>query len=283
MLWLFALAAAPLLLGTPPPLQDLPNHLASAFIAEHLADYPTLELNGYLRSNSALALWLHLLGGPLGLVGAARLFLALVLAATAASLAWLGWTVGGPGRMASIALLGWPLVHHFFVATGLLNFSLSLAGAWTILALDHRRTDRRRPPPGPPPRGAGRRLPRLLVRPSLSRHPRRRTGGAAGRSPAPRPDGGSAGPFPAVGPLLPAVLLSVATAVAHLLKPATRPFLPTNRVQFDNPWITLGHLWIAGAGRLQLARGHDPAAPAAACWCSPGGTGAARFRTSPGR
>ena len=42
------------------------------------------------------------------------------------------------------------------------------------------------------------------------------------------------------------MLLSVATAVVHLLKPATRPFLPTNRVQFDNPWITLGHLWIQG-------------------------------------
>jgi hypothetical protein len=253
MLWFFALAAAPLLLGTAPPLQDLPNHLASAFVAEHLQDYPGIEVNGYLRSNSALALWLHLLAGPLGWVGAARAFLALVLAATAASLAWLGWTVGGPARMASIALLGWPLVHHFFVATGLLNFSLGLAGAWAALALAYRRERALHPgaEDGPmarawPERAAGVAVPLLawyahpfpitlaaglVVLQSVRGEPPRRW--------LPRS-------LPAVAPFLPALALSLATAVAHLAKPAARPVLVAGPLGFDKPWDSLVHLWVYG-------------------------------------
>ena len=259
MLWLFALAAAPLLLGTVPPLQDLPNHLASAYIAEHIADYPALEVNGYLRSNSALALWLHLLGGPLGLAGAARLFVALVLAASAASLAWLGWTVGGPERMASIALLGWPLVHHFFVATGLLNFSLGLAGAWTALALAYRKARPGRsdaPPwltslalvavsvaawyahPFPITIATG-----LVVLDALTPD----AGGEPQRAGFPKlTTGWVHRAWAAALPFLPALVLSLATAAAHLLKPAERRILPASGMHFDPPWETFARLWTHG-------------------------------------
>ena len=249
MLWFFALAAAPLLLGTPPPLQDLPNHLASAFIAEHLQDYPGLEVNGYLRSNSALALWLHLLGGPLGLIGAARAFVALVLAATAASLAWLGWSVGGPGRMASIALLGWPLVHSFFVAIGFLNFSLGLAGAWAALALAHRREQAQRDAAihrGALERAAGVAVP--LIAWYAHPFPITLATGLVGLQAV---LGAPARQWPsrslrAVAPFLPALVLSLATAAAHLAKPAARPVLFSNPIGFDTPWDSLVHLWVYG-------------------------------------
>jgi hypothetical protein len=254
MLWFFALAAAPLLLGTPPPFQDLPNHLASAYIAEHLQDYPGIEVNGYLRSNSALALGLHLLGGPLGLIAAARLCVALVLAATAASLAWLGWSVGGPARIASIALLGWPLVHHFFVSMGLLNFSLGLAGAWAALALAHRRI-RAGSAPGAEATPSGRRwLERVaLVVVSLAAwyaHPFP-IAVAAGLVALQALQGEPPGRWPlrsvrAVAPFLPALLLSVGTAATHLVKPAERPVLQGNPLHFDPPLDSLKYLWMHG-------------------------------------
>src|SRR5262249_38429707 len=210
-----------------------------------------LDANGYLRSNSALALWLHLLGGPLGLIGAARLFLAFLLAATAATLAWLGWTLRGPAAMASIALLGWPLVHHFFVSMGLLNFWLGLAGALAALALAYRlsrsgsvhdaSTGRRRGAqvalvavaivawyahPFPIALAAG-----LVVLEALRGEPARRWPLVSTR---------------AVAPFLPALFLSVVTAAVHFLKPAERPVLRGNPLHFDPPWDSLLYLWKRG-------------------------------------
>src|SRR5262249_33247731 len=103
--------------------------------------YPDLQANGFLRSNALLALWLHLLGGPLGLVGAARLFVACTLAAMAVALAWLGSSLAGPERLPSVTLAAWPVGHCFFVPVGVLNFSVGTAGALGALALARRREE----------------------------------------------------------------------------------------------------------------------------------------------
>ncbi len=44
---LFVLAAWPLALVPVPPLQDLPNHLATATILAHPAEYPVFVFNGF--------------------------------------------------------------------------------------------------------------------------------------------------------------------------------------------------------------------------------------------
>jgi len=59
---LFALAAWPLLLVDVPPLQDLPNHLATAHIIAHPDLYPEYVFNGFLKSNSLLTLWFYAVG-----------------------------------------------------------------------------------------------------------------------------------------------------------------------------------------------------------------------------
>jgi hypothetical protein len=239
---LFVIGAAPLLLGTVPPLQDLPNHLASAFIAEHLADYPDLQVNGFLRSNALLALWLHLLGGPLGLVGAARLFVAATLLAMAAALAWLGFSLAGPERLPSVTLLAWPMVHGFFVPVGLLNFSVGIAGALGALALA-----------------------RLRERePSTARTVGLAALGMAAWYGHPFPITIATGlvglevllsapwrSWPrrlalAVGPFVPALLLSVVTAAVHALKPEARPPLIEAGIFYLSPWETVGQLWAHG-------------------------------------
>lgn len=241
---LFVVAAVPLLLGTVPPLQDLPNHLASAYIAEHLADYPDLQANGFLRSNALLALWLHLLGEPLGLLGAARLFVALTLAAMAVALSWLGWSLAGPERLASVALLAWPLVHGLLVPVGLLNFSVGVAGALGALAL----AGRRQSAPGS---GKTLGLAALSVG-AWYGHPFPVTlaTGLVGLEVLltapwrswPRRLVGSLGPF------LPAVLLSLATAAAHWLKPEARPPLLEAGILYLSPAETLSQLWSHGPG-----------------------------------
>ena len=243
---LFVVAAVPLLLGTVPPLQDLPNHLASAFIAEHLADYPDLQVNGFLRSNALLALWLHLLGGPLGLLGAARLFVALTLLAMATALAWLGWSLAGPERLPSVALLAWPMVHGFFVPVGLLNFSVGTAGALLALALAHLRE--RAPAAGKTLGLAalgvaawyGHPFPITLATGLIGLEvvltvpwrlwPRRLAG--------------------TLGPLLPALLLSLLTAAVHWLKPEARPPLLEAGVLYLPPLRTLSQLWSHGPAGL---------------------------------
>jgi len=243
---LFVVAAAPLLLGTVPPLQDLPNHLASAYIAKNLESYPDLRANGFLRSNSLLALWLHLLGGPLGLVGAARLFVALTLGAMATALAWVGWSLAGPERLPAVTLLAWPLVHGFLVPVGLLNFSVGTAAALAALSLAERRE---RVPglaetlglvavsvagwyahPFPITLAAG-----LVGLEVLQVSPWRRWPRALGR---------------ALAPFLPALSLSAITAAVHWLKPEARPPLLDAGILYLGPLETLGQLWSHGPGGL---------------------------------
>jgi hypothetical protein len=136
---LFALAAWPLLLVDLPPLQDLPNHVATAHIIARPDLYPAYEFNGFFRSNSLLMTWLYLFGGH-GLYGAARAFTAVVLATTAVAIPVFVLRFAGRRHLLPAACFAWPLVHSFSVSMGFLNFAFGFALSLILLVvLDRQR------------------------------------------------------------------------------------------------------------------------------------------------
>ena len=130
---LFVLAAWPLFLVPIPPLQDLPNHLATAVVLDHPAEYPEYVANGYFKTNASLFLWLHLLGPALGLALAAKLFVALVLAVGAWVYPGTVLFFRGRATMLSASFLVWPMVHNWFVSMGMLDFALGVPLALLVL------------------------------------------------------------------------------------------------------------------------------------------------------
>ena len=130
---LFTLSAWPLLLVSIPPLQDLPNHLATAVVLEHPGEYPEYVANGYFKTNASLFLWLHLLGPSLGLALAAKLFVALVLAVGAFVYPGTVLAFRGRAHVLSASFLVWPMVHNWFVCMGMLDFALAVPLALLVL------------------------------------------------------------------------------------------------------------------------------------------------------
>ena len=136
-LLLFLLGAWPVWVVRIPPLQDLPNHLAAAVVQAHPAAYPELVSNGFWKTNSALFLFLHLLGGPLGLVLAAKLFVTLTIAAGAWAYPHVIERFAGREKVYGAALVLWPMVHNWFVAMGMLDYALAVPLALeTLVWLD---------------------------------------------------------------------------------------------------------------------------------------------------
>ncbi|HLK93821.1 MAG TPA: hypothetical protein VKZ18_28270 [Polyangia bacterium] len=136
---LFGLYAWPLLLVPVPPLQDLPNHLATAHIVAHPDLFPEFAFNGLFKSNALLTLWFYTVG-RLGLYGAARAFVALVLAANALALPMFVLRFAGRRALPVAMLFAWPLVHGFAVSMGFLNFAFAFALALMLLTvLDRQR------------------------------------------------------------------------------------------------------------------------------------------------
>ena len=136
---LFALAAWPLLLVGLPPLQDLPNHVATAHIIARPDLYPEYAFNGFFKSNSLLMVWLSVFGGH-GLYGAARAFTAVVLATTAVAIPVFVLRFAGRRHLFVAACFAWPLVHSFSVSMGFLNFALGFALSLILLVvLDQQR------------------------------------------------------------------------------------------------------------------------------------------------
>jgi hypothetical protein len=132
---LFVVGAWPLALVRVPPLQDLPNHLATASVLEHPARYPEFVFNGYFKTNSALFAWLALVGKLVGLEAAGRLFTLLVLALGAFGYPLFFLSFGGRTRMVVASAFAWPLVHDWFVCMGMLDFALGFALSVLLLVL----------------------------------------------------------------------------------------------------------------------------------------------------
>lgn len=131
---LFVLGAWPLLLCDVPPLEDLPAHLAASVVIRHLEEYPQFVFHGFFKTNAALFLWLHVFGEA-NVVVAGKLFVALVVLAHAWVLPRLAAEGGDEERVVPATLLAVPLVHNWFVATGMLDYALGSALAMSALLL----------------------------------------------------------------------------------------------------------------------------------------------------
>jgi len=136
------LSAWPLALTPVPPLQDLPNHLASITVIQHPERYPEFAFNGYLKTNSALFVWLILASKLMSSALAAKLFVLGVLAVNGFILPnFVLALTGSRKRMIVASLLAWPLLHNWFVSTGMLNFALAvpLSLALMMMLVRHER------------------------------------------------------------------------------------------------------------------------------------------------
>jgi len=247
-LGLFALAVWPLGLVDLPPLQDLPNHLASQHIADHQHLYPEFVFNGLFKSNALLSLWLWVTHGLLGigLLHAGRGFAAVVLGANAVGLPYFVLWFAGRRRMLVASLFVWPLVHGFFVSMGMLNFSCAIPlSLWLLTVLD---AQRRQPSW---PRAVGITALSALV---WYAHPFplavvvglvsmdvARISGWRGRLVA-------AGAR--LGPLAPVGILVGVTALRHLVKVRGAPAAAASDHIFHPPWALALHFWLDASGAL---------------------------------
>jgi len=242
---LFVLGAWPLLLVDLPPFQDLPNHLAVAHIAAHPDLYPQYVFNGFFKSNALLTLWLATVGSH-GLLGAARIFTAIVIALSALALPFFTLHFVGRARMLVAMLFLWPLVHGFFLSMGMLNFAFAFPLSLLLLVV----VDRQRQH-ATFARGLGIALlsgvlwyahpfPLVVVGGVIAldvvlRATWRERGAAA---------------LGLVLPLAPVGFLVVVTAFHHLFKAEGAPTSATSAYVFLSPWELLSHWWLDVSGAL---------------------------------
>lgn len=134
---IFALVGWPLLVVRIPPYQDLPAHLAAATILASPERYPDLVATSFLEPGSFLMLWMSVAGRWFGLVAAAKIFALAVLAGNALVLPRFVLHFTDRARMVLAAPLLVPMVHNWFVSTGMLGFAASVPLALALLiALD---------------------------------------------------------------------------------------------------------------------------------------------------
>jgi len=140
---LFLLGAWPLTLTEVPPLQDLPNHLAAITVIQNPERYPEFVFNGFMKTNTALFAWLYFVGNAVGTKVAARLFVALVLAANALVIPrFVLELTGSRRRMVMATFFAWPFVHNWFVSMGMLDFALGVPlSLLALLLLDRQRRE----------------------------------------------------------------------------------------------------------------------------------------------
>jgi hypothetical protein len=240
---LFVLAAWPLLLVDLPPLQDLPNHVASAHIATHPELYPEFTFNGVFKSNALLTLWFQVFGGH-GLFGAARAFTALVLAVTALALPIFVLHFAGRRALMVAACFFWPLVHSFSVAMGFLNFAFAFALSLILSTV----IDRQRADPGWG-RAAGiaalscvlwyaHPAPLTVIVGLVALHAATRAGWRARWHAA----------ATLLAPLVPALLLSLLSAQRHVVKAENTTTHAARTFSYLNPWEIVLHLWTDVSG-----------------------------------
>jgi hypothetical protein len=241
---LFALAAWPLLLVELPPLQDLPNHVATAHIVAHPDLYPQYVFNGFFKSNSLLTLWLYVVGDN-HLFAAARVFTAIVLAMNALALPLFVLRFSGRRCLLVATLFFWPLVHGFFVSMGMLNFAFAFALSLILLTVIDRQRERatvRRVSGITALSGVlwyAHPFPLAVVAGLVALHVASRSTWRA------RITAGIA----LLAPLAPAMLLSVAAGLHHMIK-AEPAAAWASTFSYLNPWEIVGHIWTDASGAL---------------------------------
>jgi hypothetical protein len=131
---LFAVGAWPLVLVEVPPYQDLPNHLATLTVIEHIKAYPEYVFNGFFKTNALLFAWLYFSAKVLGLKLAARIFAGVTLAANALVIPqFVLQLTRSRTKMIAASLFAWPLVHHWFVSMGMLDFAIGVPLSLALL------------------------------------------------------------------------------------------------------------------------------------------------------
>lgn len=228
-----------------PPLQDLPNHVATAHIIAHPELYPEYVFHGFFRSNALLMLWLRLFGAA-GLFGAARAFTALVLGVNAIALPCFLLRLGGRRGLLAGTLFTWPLVHGFFVSMGMLNFAFGCGLALLLVVVLDRQRER-------PTRGRTVGL-AVLAGALWYAHPfplavvAALAGWHTVRLPTWRARGHAC--LTLVAPLGPAALLAGASAWQHVVKSQGATDVGAMAVSFQPPWETVGRFWLDSSGAL---------------------------------
>ena len=242
---LFALAAWPLLLVELPPLQDLPNHVASVHILTHPDIYPEYASNGFFKSNSLLTLWLYAVGGH-DLFWAARVFAAVVLAMNALALPLFVLRFAGRERLLVAMLFVWPLVHPYFFAMGMLNFVLGVALSLMLLTVLDLQRERATVWRGLGVAGLAMLLwfahpfPLVVVLALVGLHIVRR---ATWRE-------RFASARALLLPLLPVAVLTGLSVERHLVKADHAPSFAAATFAYHNPWEILIHFWRDVSGAL---------------------------------
>lgn len=133
---LFLCAAIPVFTVELPPLQDLPNHLGTLEVIRHAERFPEFVVNGFLKTNAALYLWLYGASAVMSVASAAKLFVLGVLALGAFTYPRVVDVLAGERAGRSAALFVWPFVHGFFVSMGMLDYALAVPlGLEVLLAL----------------------------------------------------------------------------------------------------------------------------------------------------
>jgi hypothetical protein len=237
---LFALSAWPLLLVALPPFQDLPNHVASAYIARHPELYPDYVFNGLWKANSALELWLHQFADD-HLMSAARAFVAIVLAVNAFVLPWFVLQLAGRRTMVTASLLLWPLIHSFCLAMGMCNFALAVPLSLIVLVL----LGRQRTAPG-----AGLAIATVALSVVVwiaHPFPLIVVGGVCLIELLARRDRISRMVVTLV-PLAPIAVLIAGTALHHLIKADGAPVAASRGFAFLTPWELPLHYWLDVSG-----------------------------------
>ncbi len=242
---LFVLNAWPLALVTLPPLQDLPNHVATAHIVAHPGLYPQYAFNGFLKSNSLLTLWFKAFGSA-HLYGAARAFTALVLVLNSFALPLFVLHFAGRRRLPVAMLFAWPLVHGFFVSMGMMNFAVAFALALILLTV----VDRQREEPTAARAAAigglslllwyAHPFPLAVVGLLIVLHAALQPSWADRSTALSR----------LLLPLAPAGLLCLLAAQRHLVKAEHAPPLGAATWAYTTPWGILAHLWYDASGAL---------------------------------
>ncbi|WP_394827085.1 hypothetical protein [Pendulispora albinea] len=141
---LFVVAAWPLGLVDVPPLQDLPNHLATVTVITHPERYPEFVGNGFFKTNAALFGWLCLVGKLTGVKVAARLFVLMVLGLNAVVFPQFILRFTDRRRLIVASFFIWPVIHNWFVSMGMLDFALGVPLSLLLLMA----ADRQRLAPG---------------------------------------------------------------------------------------------------------------------------------------
>lgn len=133
---LFVLCSWPLALVKVLPYQDLPNHLAAITVIEHLDQYPEFVFNGLFKTNTALFSWLLFAHKVIGLDLASHIFSLAVLAANAWVLPRFVLSLtGSRKRMIVGSALSWPMIHNWFVSSGMLNFAMAVPLSLALVIL----------------------------------------------------------------------------------------------------------------------------------------------------